>query len=69
MLSSSLFSKFNSSSGLNIFACFQLSKSYGEIDDDDWENELDIFTTPIDDNPDMDEYIKFKTSFEGKLWF
>jgi len=42
-----------------------LSKSYGEIDDDDWENELDIFTTPIDDNPDMDEYIKFKTSFEG----
>ena len=52
-----------------MFVCFQLSKSYGEIDDDDWENELDIFTTPIDDNPDMDEYIKFKTSFEGKLWF
>ena len=37
----------------------------GEIDvEDDWENDLDIFTTPVDDNPDIDEYIQFKSSFE-----
>lgn len=38
--------------------------NYGEIEDDDWENDLDVFTTPIDDNPDMDEYIHFKKTFE-----
>lgn len=36
----------------------------GEIEDDDWENDLDVFTTPIDDNLDIDEYVRFKTSFQ-----
>jgi len=41
------------------------AKGYDIEDDDDWANELDMFTTPIDDNPNIDEYISFKSSFEA----
>jgi len=41
------------------------AKGYDLEDDDDWANELDMFTTPIDDNPNIDEYISFKSSFEA----
>ncbi|XP_012566342.1 importin-7 isoform X1 [Hydra vulgaris] len=34
-------------------------------DDDVWANELDMFTTPIDDTPYVDEYITFKSTFEA----
>ena len=39
-------------------------KAY-DLDDDDWGNELDMFVTPIDDNPNVDEYISFKNTFEA----
>jgi len=45
--------------------CDRISKiCAGEIEDDDWENDLDVFTTPIDDNIDIDEFISFKKSFQ-----
>jgi len=39
-------------------------KAY-DIDDEDWGNELDMFVTPLDDNPNVDEYISFKNTFEA----
>ena len=41
------------------------TKGYEIDDDDEWENELDMFVTPIDDNPNIDEYITFKNTFEA----
>ncbi|XP_057289833.1 importin-7-like [Hydractinia symbiolongicarpus] len=41
------------------------SRLHDFIDDDDWGSELEIFTTPIDDNPYVDEYITFKEAFEA----
>jgi len=35
------------------------------FDDDDWGSELDMFITPIDDNPYIDEFITFKNTFEA----
>jgi len=40
-------------------------KTYSLDDDEDWGNELDMFVTPIDDNPNVDEYISFKNTFEA----
>lgn len=33
--------------------------------DDEFANELDMFTTPLDDNPYVDEFIAFKDAFQG----
>jgi len=41
------------------------AKVYDIDDEDEWANELDMFITPIDDNPNIDEYITFKNTFEA----
>lgn len=35
------------------------------FDDDDYATEMEMFTTPIDDNPYVDEFITFKDTFQG----
>jgi len=41
------------------------AKIFNFDDEDDFANELEMFTTPIDDNPYVDEFITFKDTFQG----
>lgn len=40
-------------------------KTFDIDDEDDIDNDLDMFVTPIDDNPSVDEYLTFKLTFEA----
>uniref|UniRef100_A0A7M5X8J5 Exportin-2 central domain-containing protein n=1 Tax=Clytia hemisphaerica TaxID=252671 RepID=A0A7M5X8J5_9CNID len=40
-------------------------KGFDFFDDDEFANELEMFTTPLDDNPYVDEFITFKNTFQG----
>ena len=43
------------------------AKGFDFFDDDEFANELEMFTTPLDDNPYVDEFITFKNTFQGIL--
>ena len=50
-----------------MFLIFFQDKGFDYWDDDEFANELEMFTTPIDDNPYIDEFITFKDTFQGKF--